>query len=87
MQINQVTIEWHFGLKVNIFPLWVVDNRSVSNRPRPLSGPGGSVQLLQTAIAVVVVVANIHLTDVYMDDVAALRHPKQGPHQHSLQRP
>jgi len=47
------------------FPLWVVDNQCVSSRPRPVTGPGGSVQLPQTAIAVVVVVvANIFLTDV-----------------------
>jgi len=46
------------------FSLWVVDNQCVSSRPRPLSGPGGSAQLPQTAIAVVVVVANIPLTDV-----------------------
>jgi len=64
MQLNQVTNEWHIGLKVNIFPLWVVDNQCVSSRPRPLSGPGGSAQLPQTAIAAVVVVANIPLTDV-----------------------
>jgi len=45
-----------------LFLYGVVDNQCVSSRPRPLSGPGGSAQLPQTAAAVVV--ANIPLTDV-----------------------